>query len=330
MARGMKAVAVAMCSNRSMATPSAAGTCALISACDAELWRCAAAADALRAARDGEAAREHAARPWRREARWDATRHQLITAKALELEVARAAVATGSWTAFRERQEWLRLAAERGAMAWEDGFSRVARCAAAAAAMRADYEVYVNLVAQFGVPFCDADYDRLCPRAGEAFQRMCDAAAARFQRMHRARAPLFKWRRRRAATRIQTLMRARAARRRWVPVLSLRRQVGVARPLRFCLGHWRRCAVRTRRARQLVRKVKYGRAAAILQAWRALCGDCAASAAVEVALAAVVEETLAFALDVAAAERAANVAALADDVAGRAAKALLDFIVSRK
>ena len=270
----------------SLSEPSPVATYVLVATCDREIRRCEATVKAMYEARRKEAAKERAARPWRR----------TVDAKELpplggglsgklrpetDLVMAKLALKTGSWDAYLKRRLWHRRMAETEAMAFEDGYSRCAFRAHDARVQRADYQVYVELVARYGVPFSEDEFNALGPKAGSTFRDLCNDAAINWQRMWWFYAPVYRLRRDRASTIIQQRIRGVNTRRRWAPIVRLRLESGRQRPLRMALGHWHRCILRTIRARHLVFRIKHHKSKRMLKAWRGLVGDELASVVVD-------------------------------------------------
>ena len=111
-------------------------------------------------------------------------------------------------------------------MAFEDGYSRCAFRAHDARVQRADYQVYVELVARYGVPFSEDEFNALGPKAGSTFRDLCNDAAIKWQKMWWFYAPVYSLRRDRASTIIQKHMRGVNTRRRWAPIVQLRFESG--------------------------------------------------------------------------------------------------------
>lgn len=255
----------------SLVVPSVAGTTALISLCAETERQCEAATRALGKKGGNEASRKS------------------TIDEALELKTARLALRTGQWNAYRRKQARLATALERRRMATEDALARIVDRWTWAREQLADYRLYCELVAQYGVPYSVEEFERLGIAAGATFSARCDKAARAFQHMWRTRAPAWRLRRATAAKKVQRVVRGYRARRSWTPILHLRAECGVARPRKRSFLHWKVCVARTRRARELMRRVKYGNAATIVRAWRALTGDEASQMATSLALEAVTE-----------------------------------------
>ena len=121
--------------------------------------------------------------------------------------------------------------AEVEAMAFEDGYSRCAFRAHDARVQRADYQVYVELVARYGVPFSEDEFNALGPKAGSTFRDLCNDAAIKWQKMWWFYAPVYRLRRDRASTIIQRRIRGVNTRRRWAPIVQLRLESAAGRTL---------------------------------------------------------------------------------------------------
>lgn len=281
------------CERYPLSEPSAVATFVLVAACDEEIRRCEATVKAMVAARESEAMRERAVRPWRRGlsrvgkvsgrlASLD--RPQGLSGRLrpeTDLNMARLAVQTGSWGAFRERQRWHARMAETELMAFEDGYCACAWRAATARETRLDYELYVSLVAKYGIPFDEDQFGSLGAAAGATFLALVHRGAVAWQRMWWYYAPTYRLRRDRGSTLFQTRWRSYYVRKRWVPILHLRTACGKMRPMSVALSHWHKVIIRTVRARRLVHRVKYGGVKRVLKAWRGLVGDDKADQAVD-------------------------------------------------
>lgn len=280
----------------SLSEPSPVATFVLVATCDREIKRCEATVQAMFAARRREAAKERSARPWRRTIDSDLSPLGGGLSGKLrpetDLVMAKLAVKTGSWGSYLERRTWHRRVAETEAMAFEDGYCRCAWRATDARSQRADYQTYVALVARYGVPFGEVEFNALGNRAGSTFRELCDSAAIKWQKMWWFYAPVYRLRRARASSLIQRRWRGVACRRTWAPILHLLHQNGRQRPLRMALGHWHRCILRTLKARALVFSIKNHKVKRLLKAWRGLVGDALASHVVDTMIDAFADEKI--------------------------------------
>mmetsp|Transcript_24955 Transcript_24955/g.74897 ORF Transcript_24955/g.74897 Transcript_24955/m.74897 type:complete len:401 (-) Transcript_24955:28-1230(-) len=229
--------------------------------------------------------KERAIRPWRKAMAKKKTLPSMGLSGRLrpeaDLHQAMLAARTGNWGAYQERKRWHRRMAETELMAFEDAYCRCAWRAQQAIRQRRDYEVYVKLVARYGVPFSEAEFAELGPRAGETFAGLVHRGAVAWQNMWWYYAPVYRLRRTRGATNIGKTFRGYATRKRWVPILHLRTTCGKHRPMRMALGHWHRVILRTVRARQLVKSIKNHKMKTLVREWRQLVGDEASNEAVD-------------------------------------------------
>ena len=239
----------------SLSVPTSATVLDLRGACEKEMEKCVAAVRALR--------KEMPPVILKRK------RNRLADSK---LALAKGVVAAGSYAIFAEKERKEKLAAERRAMVCEDCYSRLAQRYDWAYTWLRDYELYCRLVATFGVPFSEEDFELFGNGAGLEFQRRCRVAALAFQRLWRSRGWLRSMRRKSASTKIQTCYRGREAQRKWHPVLKLRRRVSSAKPKLFAFRQWRTVVSRTKKLRALNKRIKYANAAKILRQWRKVVG----------------------------------------------------------
>lgn len=257
----------------SLATPSVAGTLALVATCNETKRRCAVALESL--AKERRRLPPVAGRQER--------------AKAREIRRAVMAVKTGQWGAWRRMQIERALRSERAQMRQEDARRRIVATWTWANEQSSDYQKYAALVAQYGVPFDEATFTSLA-RPGAHFKSLCETGASAFQWMWRSRAPAYKARRLRACRRIQTVGRGYVARRKWTPVLRVRAICSVARPRKRAFVHWKLSVARTQRARALLRRVKYGHGILVMREWRRLVGSSTTEGATDQAMAQVIDK----------------------------------------
>lgn len=290
----------------SLAVPSIAGTMALISLCNETMHRCELALNKLNKASQKKRNLEYCNHPWasssavklvrarrgvcsngRRSVSTRSTtslfsiREQILDA---EIKTARLALRTGEWHAYRKKKIYQAMMLECQQMAIEDAFISILDRWKWAEEQRIDYRLYCSLVAQFGVPFSDHEFIHLGTKAGRTFAARCDRGARSFQQMWRSRAPKYRLRRSHAATIIQAAVRGYSTRRRWKPVMCLRIKCDVMGPRKRTFAQWKVCIARTVRARDLMRRIKFGEAKAILREWRKVVDEIASQTAVSTAL----------------------------------------------
>lgn len=290
---------------RSLAVPSMAGTIALVSLCNETMRRCELAFNKLSRTSQKQRNSEFSNRPWAsasavklvrarrrvcsggktnvstRSASLFSFREQRLDA---EIKTARLALRTGEWHAYRKQKEHQAIPIECQQMAIEDASISILDRWRWADEQRTDYRLYCTLVAQYGVPFSDEEFNRLGSRAGSTFAARCNRGATFLQRMWRSRAPKLRLRRSHAATIIQAAVRGNRTRRRWKPVIYLRIKSDVTGPRRRAFAHWKVCIARTVRVRDLMVRVKFGEAKAILREWRKLVGEMSSQAAASAVL----------------------------------------------